>query len=98
MQQRYARTPRSIPKASATASRFCSAQRQIARAISESSTLEQVIPRVLEAIGTSFDWSFGAFWVVDGSQQLTCVETWTAPGADGGALERDTWRVKFGPG
>jgi PAS domain S-box-containing protein len=49
------------------------------RIMSDSATLSEAIPKILQAIGENLLWDLGEFWIVDvqnSTPQLRCVETW----------------------
>jgi PAS domain S-box-containing protein len=53
-----------------------------ARALSESVSLAEAAPRVLQAMCEALGWEYGALWEVDpGAGLIRCVETWHLPGA-----------------
>jgi PAS domain S-box-containing protein len=58
------------------------AQYAVARALSDSDTLEEAAPRLLEAIGGTLGWALGGAWMVGEPGPLRCVATWEAPGVD----------------
>ncbi|HAG81092.1 MAG TPA: adenylate/guanylate cyclase [Cyanobacteria bacterium UBA12227] len=50
--------------------------------IAESATVDDAIPKILEAIAQTLEWDVGEFWTVDSSTQnpiLACVEMWLNP-------------------
>ncbi|HKW09309.1 MAG TPA: ATP-binding protein [Gemmatimonadaceae bacterium] len=52
-------------------------QNAVSRALAESETVEDALPRVLSAVGTQLDWQFGAFWLLDDERQLLrCAAVW----------------------
>ena len=69
----------------ATSDSFGSSQQQIlyetARALTESPTLEEATPRMLEAVCRALGWQCGAIWEVNRARNLMrCAGTWHAPG------------------
>src|SRR5262245_28068397 len=52
----------------------------VALVLGGASTTVDGYPRILEAIGTSLGWQFGAVWepAPDAPAALRCVETWTS--------------------
>ncbi len=53
------------------------AQLAITRILAEFSSLSDIAPRVLQALGENLGWSVGAIWTVDRNDRvLRCVETW----------------------
>jgi two-component system sensor histidine kinase/response regulator len=52
---------------------------RIARALSESSTIADAAPPMIEAVCATFGWEYGALWEVDRSwKKLRCTGTWQA--------------------
>jgi PAS domain S-box-containing protein len=48
--------------------------------LSESTTLQEAVGRILQAIGEGLDWGFGRFWVVsENRENIRCLETWHDP-------------------
>jgi signal transduction histidine kinase len=48
--------------------------------LSESTTLQEAVGRILQAIGEGLEWGFGRFWVVSENQEnIRCLETWHDP-------------------
>lgn len=84
------------PAALAAERRQAAAQYAVGRLVAETDSLDDIIPRILAAIGGSLAWDFGACWRPhDGG--LRCVATWHA-GPVGGEFERQTQRVTMAPG
>ena len=55
--------------------------------LADAPTLSDALPRILEAISRSLDWSLAIQWSVDREHQvLRCGETWIAPSARGQVL------------
>ena len=68
--------------ASTAAGRRLAVQYATALALSESSSLAEAAPRILQAICEVLGWEYGALWGVDtGSECITCLETWRPPGS-----------------
>jgi PAS domain S-box-containing protein len=60
--------------------RRIAAEHDVTRILADSRTLEQAAGKVLQAIGASLDWQFGAFWLLrEEGDVLRCLETWHAP-------------------
>ena len=54
---------------------------ETARALTESPSLEEASPRMIEAICNALDWQCGAIWEVDRTRKrMRCAGTWHAPG------------------
>ncbi len=63
-------------------------QYAVTRVLTESATVADAAPRLLEAIGATRGWQVGAAWVVDEvGGGLRCLDFWRAPGWDVGAFE-----------
>lgn len=81
------------------AERLLVAENAVANALAEGSTLEQITPAILEALGTSLGWDVGAVHVVDPSgERLRCVDTWVRPGRDAAAFVAATEAFGAQPG
>ena len=81
------------------AERLLVAEHAIATALAQASTLEEISPAVLEALGTSLGWDVGAVHVVDPhGERLRCVDTWVRPGHDAAAFVATTAEAAFAPG
>jgi two-component system, sensor histidine kinase and response regulator len=75
------------------------AQYQTARALAESATLAEAIPRILQAICESLEWELGIMWNVDHSAgALRFLESWHATGREFAEFEVLSRRITFVPG
>ncbi len=64
--------------------------------LAEAPTLADALPRILEAISRSLDWSLAIQWSLDPEQQvLRCGETWIGPAARGHALADQSRATTF---
>lgn len=53
-------------------------QHAVAKVLAASSTVEQAVPDLLQAIVVSLDWHVGLFWrVQDDRQTISCVQDWS---------------------
>ncbi len=69
------------------------------RILVESKTLEEAMPRILQAVGESLDWVMGARWTVDLDQNaLRCAEMWIAPSRKLEEFVEVNRRLTFPPG
>ena len=69
--------------ASRRAQRYLETQRAVTQALADSSTAEEAIPRILEALGETMGWAeFGVFWAVDDQETLRCRSRWVLPAAE----------------
>jgi signal transduction histidine kinase/CheY-like chemotaxis protein len=78
-----ATTARSLSRADRVrkaSERHLTAQNVATRVLVESATLEEAMPRVLEAVCNSLDWVMGVRWSVDSQAHvLCCAEMYVAP-------------------
>jgi signal transduction histidine kinase/DNA-binding NarL/FixJ family response regulator len=78
------------------AERHLEAQYETTRALVESGTPAEAMPKVLRAICESLDWTMGARWSLDAAAQvLRCQEIWVAPGRPADALVDVSRRMTF---
>jgi signal transduction histidine kinase/DNA-binding response OmpR family regulator len=76
--------------------RHSAAQYLTTRVLVESATLEDAMPRVLQAVCESLDWVMGARWSVDPEAQVVrCREIWVAPGRSLRELVDISRRITF---
>jgi PAS domain S-box-containing protein len=58
-------------------------QYAMTRALAESDSLQAAAPEVLQIVGHTMDWEWGALWTVDSDARvLRCASTWCAPGLE----------------
>jgi len=56
------------------------AQHATAHVLAEATTINEAIPKILQALGESLGWKLGEFWSIDQKTNvLRCVETWHLP-------------------
>ncbi|MBX3301452.1 MAG: PAS domain S-box protein [Nitrospira sp.] len=61
--------------------RRLAAQYAVTRVLSEAVTLEEAVPKIIQAVGESLEWDLGVFWRVDKpSGTLRCLHHWHAAG------------------
>lgn len=61
--------------------RRLAAQYAVTRVLSEAVTLEEAVPKIIQAVGESLEWDLGVFWRVDKpSGTLRCLHHWQAAG------------------
>lgn len=77
------------------ARRASRAHAAVAKAVHTSTSTAEMIPAVLRSVGTAFGWHFGAFWVVEGDDHLTCLELWETAGGDVAGLCREIWATRL---
>ena len=76
--------------------RFLQVQDAVTTALDGATTLHEIVPAVLRAIGLGFHWQLGAFWLVENETQLSCVEIWHEPGMQVQRFERLSWALRLG--
>jgi signal transduction histidine kinase/ActR/RegA family two-component response regulator len=71
----------------------------VTRILAEAVSFESAAPSLLEAVGTSAGWSFGAAWQMDfASGALRCIAAWNDPRKPAAVFEEETRRRLFAPG
>jgi len=79
--------------------RLLTMQYATTRVIAEAATIDQGIPRILQAICETLSWDHGAVWIVDaGASVLHCLYTWQKPGAPLEDFERASRETTFARG
>lgn len=78
------------------AERRLASQYAVTRVLSESTTLEEAIPKIIQAIGESLEWDLGVFWRVDkAAGVLRCSDQWKAPSVQADPFTLETWQQVF---
>ncbi|RPH76829.1 MAG: response regulator, partial [Nitrospiraceae bacterium] len=68
-------------------------QYAVTRVLSEATTLEEAVPKVLQAVGETLEWDLCVFWRVDkASGVLRCLDLWSAPSVPTDSFIEDTWQ------
>jgi PAS domain S-box-containing protein len=81
------------------AARRLAVQYTTARVLSEESSLNVALPKILQAICESLGWPVGGMWQVDPrSNSINCVEVWHAPSATVKEFELATRGASMPPG
>jgi GAF domain-containing protein len=81
------------------AERRDAARQAVEKALADSDTLEELAPRVLEAIGMAAGWDIGAVWVLgEGGDVLRCLDVWKQAGVDAEQFEARTRHMTFSLG
>lgn len=61
------------------AERSLALQYAVTRVLSEALTLEEAVPKIMQAVGESLDWELGVFWRLDKyAGVLRCLDHWRA--------------------
>ena len=75
------------------------AQYAVTRVLSEVRTLEQAVPKILQAFGENLEWDFGVFWRVDRPNGvLRCLDQWQLPLLNFDPFTAVTWQSVFRQG
>ena len=71
-------------------------QYAVTRVLSEATTLEEAVPKIIQAIGESLEWDLGVFWRVDkATGVLRCLDQWNAPSVQADPFTMDSWQRAF---
>ena len=71
-------------------------QYAVTRVLSEATTMEEAVPKIIQAIGESLEWDLGVFWRVDkAAGVLRCFDQWKAPSVQADPFTLDTWHRVF---
>ena len=71
-------------------------QYAVTRVLSEATTLEEAVPKIIQAIGETLEWDLAVFWRVDkATGMLRCFDQWKAPSVQADPFIRDTWQRVF---
>jgi PAS domain S-box-containing protein len=74
-------------------------QYAITRILSESASIDEAAPRILQSICECLDWKVGEIWRVDGETKLsTFVKAWHLPSRDFAEFASASLRFTFPPG
>ena len=78
------------------AERRLASQYAVTRVLSEATSLEEAVPKIIQAIGESLEWDLGVFWRVDkASEVLRCLDQWKAASVQADAFTLATWQQVF---
>ena len=78
------------------AERRLASQYAVTRVLAEATTLEEAVPKIIQAIGESLEWDLGVFWRVDkATGVLRCLDQWMAPSVQADPFTLDTWQRVF---
>jgi PAS domain S-box-containing protein len=82
-----------------TAEQRLAAQFAVTRGLTESATLREATPKILQGVCANTGWDIGALWNVNPStNQLRCFHVWQGPGAAAAEFEALTRQLAFVPG
>lgn len=75
------------------------AQYAVTRVLAESKTLEEVVPKIIQAVGQNLEWDCGVFWRVDkNTGVLRCLDQWHGRQLNEDPFLGETWERTFKPG
>ncbi len=75
------------------AERRLASQYAVTRVLAEATTLEEAVPKIIQAIGESLEWDLGLFWRVDkAAGVLRCVDHWMVPSVRADLFTLATWK------
>jgi PAS domain S-box-containing protein len=75
------------------------AQQRVTRILAEAATVEEAVPRVLEALCEHHEWHLGVMWRIDrDTHGLRCAELWSKPSLQAPQFEAATRSALFGSG
>ena len=78
------------------AERRLASQYAVTRVLSEATTLEEAVPKIIQAIGESLEWDLGVFWRVDKAPGvLRCLDQWKVPSLQADPFSMETWQHVF---
>ena len=81
------------------AERRLASQYAMTRVLSEATTMEEAVPKIIQAIGESLEWDLGVFWRVDkATGVLRCFDQWKVPSVQADPFTQDTWQRVFARG
>ncbi len=76
-----------------------SAQYAVTRVLAESRSLEDAVPKIIQALGQNLEWDYGVFWRVDKAVGLLrCIDQWQHPSTAVDRFAEDTWQRSFKSG
>lgn len=71
-------------------------QYTVTRVLAEETTLDDAVPRILEAVCAILDWQMGVYWGVDQpSQMLRCLHQWQQPSFAAVELQESGRQLSF---
>jgi PAS domain S-box-containing protein len=81
------------------AEKLLQAQYAVTRVLAESTTVDDALPRLLQAISENLDWELGAYWVMDEREGvLRCTHLWSVESRSFARFEEVSRQTTFSPG
>ncbi len=75
------------------------AQYAVTRVLAESRSMEEAIPKIIQAVGQNLGWDCGVFWKVDKSAGLLrCIDQWQHPSFLANSFATENWQHTFKSG
>lgn len=79
--------------------RRLASQYAVTRVLAEAATLDDAVPKIIQAIGESLEWELGVFWKVDRQAGvLRCADVWNAQARVAEEFVLETREQSFKPG
>jgi PAS domain S-box-containing protein len=81
--------------------RYMQTQHEATKVLAESGSLEDALPRLLEAVGQGMGWEVGGIWLPDDSEPaptLRCVAFWREEATEAAEFEAATLTMRLTPG
>lgn len=76
--------------------RRLASQYAVTRVLAESASLEEAVPKIIQAVGESLEWELGVFWRVDkAAGVLRCLDQWQMPSLQAEPFILATWQHVF---
>jgi PAS domain S-box-containing protein len=78
---------------------YLAAQHAVTRALAESSSIEEAVPKTLESLGTHMQWQRGGYWTFDRKARLLrCTCLWRSASVAAGEFDLNSLELRFQPG
>ena len=75
------------------------AQYAVTRVLAEARTLEEAVPKIMQAVGQNLEWDYGIFWRVDrAAGVLRCLDEWHNTRLKADVFMADMWKRTFKQG
>jgi PAS domain S-box-containing protein len=72
------------------------AQYAVTRVLAESRSLEEAVPKIIQAVGQNLEWDCGIFWRVDkAASVLRCLDQWPDPSPGANTFLDESWERTF---
>jgi len=79
--------------------RRLASQYAVTRVLAEAMTLEEAVPKIIQAVGESLEWELGVYWRLEkASGVLRCLDQWKTVTIDADEFVMLTWQESFKSG